>query len=51
MKSEATYRKEIHSLLKANVRLLAIMDTAITVLGVVVVFFLAKLVQAVSLAW
>ena len=51
MKSEATYRREIHSLLASNVRPLAIIDTAITALGVVVVLLLVKLVQAVLLAW
>jgi len=51
MKSEATYRKEIHSILMSNVRPLAIIDTAIMLLSAVVVLFLVKLVQAVSIAW
>ena len=51
MKSEAAYQKEIHSLLGANVRPLALIDTAIMMLGVLVAFCLVKLVQAVSIAW
>ena len=51
MKSEAAYKKEIRSLLMSNVRPLAIIDTAITALSVVVVLCLVKLVQAVLLAW
>ena len=51
MKSEATYRKEIHSLLRSNVRPLAIIDTAIMLLSAAVVLCLMKLVQAVSIAW
>ena len=51
MKSEATYRKEIHSLLRSNVRPLAIIDTAIMLLGVLVALCLVKFVQAVLIAW
>ena len=51
MKSEAAHRKEIHSILESNVRPLAIIDTAIMMLGVLVAFWLVKLVQAVLLAW
>ena len=51
MKSEATYRREIHSILRSNVRPLALIDTAIMLLGTSVVLCLVKLVQAVLLAW
>ena len=51
MKSESAYRKEIHRILEANVWPLAIAETAITVLGIVVVFCLVKMTQAVLLAW
>ena len=51
MKSEASYRREIHSLLASNVRALAIIDTAIMLLSAAVVLCLVKLVQAASLAW
>ena len=51
MKSEATYRREIHSLLRSNVRPLAIIDTAIMLLSASVVLCLVKLAQAVLLAW
>ena len=51
MKSEATYRKEIQSLLASNVKPLVLIDTAIMLLGALVVLCLVKLVQAVSLAW
>ena len=51
MKSEAAYKEEIHCLLEANVRPLAIIDTAIMLLSASVVLCLVKLVQAVSLAW
>jgi hypothetical protein len=51
MESEAAYKKEIQSLLASNVRPLAIIDTAITLLSTAVVLCLVKLVQAVLLAW
>ena len=51
MKSEATYRKEIHRLLKSNVRPLALIDTGIMLLGALVALCLVKFVQAVLLAW
>lgn len=51
MKSEATYRKEIHRLLASNVRPLVIIDTAIMMLVVLVSLCLVKFVQAVLLAW
>ena len=51
MESEETYIKEIHYLLEANVRPLALIDTAIMLLGALVAMCLVKLVQAVLLAW
>ena len=51
MKSEATYRKEVRSLLRSNVRPLALIDTGIMLLSAAVVFCLVKFVQAVLLAW
>ena len=51
MESETVYRKEIHDLLASNVRPLALIDTAIMLLGALAVLCLVKLVQAVLLAW
>ena len=51
MESEETYKKEIHDMLDANVRIFALIDTVIMLLSAAVVLCLAKLVQAVSIAW
>ena len=51
MKSEASYRKEIHCLLASSARKLAIIDTCIMSLSAFIVFCLAKLAQAITLAW
>lgn len=49
--AELRYRKEIHDLLKSNVKPLALIDAAIMLLSASVVLCLAKFVQAVLLAW
>ena len=51
MESEAAYKEEIHRILEANVRPLALIDTAIMLLCTLVVLCLVKLVQAVLIAW
>lgn len=51
MESEAAYKEEIHRILEANVRPLALIDTAIMLLSASIVLCLVKLVQAASIAW